>query len=365
MTKEFKDFKAEVVKIDKIIPHPNADKLEIAKVKGWQVVVGKEQFKVGDVAVYIPVDSILTNELEARLFSPDSKIKLSKSRVRAIKIRKFVSQGMLETFDRLGIKAYSTGCDLTDVLKITKYEPPVPQFQSEFGNKSSQVKKENPFFKVYSKFPRIQNYPNMFDPDEEVVVTEKIHGTNFRAGWVPYNANTLWKKIKKFFGIAPEYEFVYGTHYTELVSAPKENVYEKAVKCYNLETIIPKGFVIYGEIYGPGIQKGYDYGEKETKLIVFDIQLVDRSFQNKYTSFDVFTTYSSKWGLPSTPVLYRGKFKNADLNALCQGPSVLAPCQKVREGCVVKPVVEGDLLPRKGAKVINPEYLIRDNTDFH
>lgn len=366
---ELQDFKVEVCSVDEILPHPNADRLQLAKVKGWQVVIPLNKFKPGDKVVYIPVDSVLPPELEVKLFPADSKIKLHNSRVKAIKIRQFVSQGMVESLDTFGFgNGYLVGRDVTKDLGIVKYEPPVPAFQmsSQQGGPASK-KKQNPHFQVYTKFPRIQNYPNMFAEDEDVVITEKIHGTNFRAGWVPFVANNWWRKLLKLVRLAPKWQFVYGSHYVQLSEKflyegfYDKNVYAEQVKKYSLEERIHKGQVIYGEIYGGGIQKGYDYGLKDTRdLIIFDIQQ-----DGKYLDYEDFKQEADAMYIKTCPVLYKGKFKDAPVEQLMQGKSVLAPEQKVREGCVIKPLVEGGLLPRKGAKVINPEYLLGDNTDFH
>jgi tRNA-binding EMAP/Myf-like protein len=101
--------KVEVVQIDEVLKHPNADRLELAKIMGWQVVIGKGNFKVGDLAAYIPVDSILSESLEARLFPPDSKIKLNKHRVRSIKIRGQMSQGMIIPLKDVNAELLSNG----------------------------------------------------------------------------------------------------------------------------------------------------------------------------------------------------------------------------------------------------------------
>ena len=68
------DFKVEVVAIDAILEHPNADRLEIAQVKGWNCVTGKGVFKPGDKCLYIPIDSVLPADLEAYLFPEASEI---------------------------------------------------------------------------------------------------------------------------------------------------------------------------------------------------------------------------------------------------------------------------------------------------
>ena len=88
-------YKVPLTTIKEIKSHPNADRLDIAVVYGFEVVIGKDGYKVGDKVLYIPIDSIIPIDLERELFPEDSKIKLSRSRVKQIRIRKFPSQGML------------------------------------------------------------------------------------------------------------------------------------------------------------------------------------------------------------------------------------------------------------------------------
>ena len=81
------DFKCEIFKISDVKEHPNADRLELAFIGTWQIVVGLGRFKVGDRAIYIEVNSILPQDVENILFPPGSKITLKKSRVRNIGFR--------------------------------------------------------------------------------------------------------------------------------------------------------------------------------------------------------------------------------------------------------------------------------------
>lgn len=381
---EASDFKVQVVCIEEIVPHPNADRLLIAKVLGWQSIIPKGKFNVGDKAVYIPVDSILPPELEAKLFGADAKIKLTKGRVKAIKIRSFISQGMVESikilFPEWDDSDLDVGDPVQDVLGIVKYESPVPEFQKPGQAGPASKKKINPYFKVYSKFPRIENAPHMFTEDDDVVATEKIHGTNFRAGWVPFIANTFWRKVKAFFGLAPKWQFVYGSHYVQLNDKflydgyYDKNFYAEIVKKYQLAETLPKGAVIYGEIYGSSIQKGYNYGLPTTReLVVFDIQVLNNQEKTTiikdktemvYVGDEQFQAMVKQYNLPTCPEVFRGKFKDCNVELLKQGPSVLCPEQKVREGIVVKTVIEHPVV-RKVAKIINPSYLIQDNTDYH
>ncbi len=85
-----------VTYLEDVFDHPNADRLELAIVGNteWQVVVGAGEFIPGDPCIYIPIDSVLGKDIEDYLFPLGSKVTLSKSRVRSIKLRGALSQGM-------------------------------------------------------------------------------------------------------------------------------------------------------------------------------------------------------------------------------------------------------------------------------
>lgn len=374
------DFKAEVVRVDRVETHPNADRLELVYIRGWQVVVRKGDAMAGSLVVYLPIDSVLPPDLEADLFPPDSKVKLSKSRVKTIKLRGSISQGMIVSLNDASIEKRLSphfnlrpngtvdlyeGTDVTDILGITKYEPPIASYTGQAGG-GTKVRIENPYFDKYEKLSHFKNYPELFQEGEDVIVTEKIHGTNFRAGWVPAVADTFWKRIKKFFRMLPKWEFVYGSHNVQLQNKwlwtgyYKKNVYADAVEKYNLAMLIPKGVVIYGEIYGPGIQKGYGYGvpSGETRLAIFDAKQADTLF-TQYLSWGHMVEIANRCKLPTAPIIYDGPFHKAWVTAWEQGPS-LAGEQLHREGCVIKARSE-----RKVLRAINPEYLLINETDFH
>jgi RNA ligase (TIGR02306 family) len=81
---------ASIQKIVDIRPIDGADKIEVAQVLGWEVVVAKkDEFKVGDLVIYIEIDSIVPDKSEFD-FLRDRKF-----RVRTIKLRKQVSQGLI------------------------------------------------------------------------------------------------------------------------------------------------------------------------------------------------------------------------------------------------------------------------------
>ena len=197
-----------------------------------------------------------------------------------------------------------------------------------------------------------------------------VHNSNFRAGWLKFKPRTLWQKFKAMLGLGKQWEFVYGSHNVQLnrkflySGYYASNVYAKAVHKYNLKEVIPKSTVVYGEIYGDGIQKGYTYGceQEEQKLAVFDITV-----NGEYLGREEFLTEAMCMKLTSAPVLFMGKFCDFDFTKIMKGPSTVHPSQLIKEGCVLKPVrEEKSYIGRKGLKCINPEYLLRKgNTDYH
>jgi RNA ligase (TIGR02306 family) len=358
--------------VENIINHPNADRLDIATVLGWQCVVGRDTIKAGDLVVYFPIDSVLPDALINLLFS-DSKIKPEKGRIRTTKIRGIISQGLAIPVSKFtGIKKLVQGEDVTKLLGVVKYEP--PQTGSPQSNVQRKSKKYcNPNFTVYTDIDHLKKFPQMLI-DRYVIVEEKIHGTNFRAGWVQYHPKGLWDYIKKLFGFLPKWEFVWGSHNVQLQDPQKRkksnqyhktednklDVYTETVQKYNLKELIPQGMVIYGEIYGSGIQTGYTYGCKpgERKLVVIDIKRFEQ-----YISYEERHQRCVHLNLPEPPFLYSGIFDMEKINSLVNGPSVLEPSQKIREGVVVRDK-ENDI--RLIYKLINPEYLLlKNNTDFH
>jgi len=364
--------KVEVVKIEEIIKHENADNLELARVKGWMCVIPKNIYKTGDLVVYIPIDSILPEDIELKLFPPNSKIKLHNHRVKTIKIRQAVSQGLITSFELLNIDPLKEGTDLTSKLNITKYEPPEPAF---FKNVKSRSKKEtNPYFFKYTDIENYKNYVTVFKLWDIVYVTEKIHGTNARFGYVPFFADTLWKRIKQWigqrFGSSPKWDFVYGSHNVQLQNGNpigtsmfyQDNVYSKMIPKYDLKNKIHSGEVIYAEIYGDGIQTGYNYGLKnEQRLVIFDVKK-----DGRFLNSDELIEWCKERNLPMVPLIYKGFFNFDLIKSLTKGPSILAPEQRIREGVVIKPEIEGiDICGRKILKLISDDYLLLKNSDFH
>jgi hypothetical protein len=262
-------------------------------------------------------------------------------------------------------KKVEEGTDCMDIMGIYKYEPPAVQVQLSSGRKIKYH--QNPNFGVYYKFPNIKNVQGMFTEEDEVEITRKIHGTNARYGIVKKKKISIWDKVKRFFGNEwVEYEYVYGSHNVEKGSdsqgfydtdvwrtiADKYNIREKlwelfivAKELYNIN----EGITIYGEIYGPGIQKNFDYGLKEIDYVGFDVTI-----NGEYCDTARSWAIQNILGLNYVPTLYYGNWS-----------------QEIQDSFVFNTFIEGTKIPHEGiviksldgnrhkvAKVINPDYLI-------
>lgn len=366
----------QLVQIERIEEHPNADRLSIAHFAGWQTVVPKGAYSVGQAVVYVPISSVLAIQLEEILFPPDSKIKLDKSRVKSIKIRGALSQGMVvDPRDQELQRAFPAltkahlGDDVADLLGITKYEPPAPHYQ-QHGTPRKGSWKNHPDFAKYTDVENWKYYPELFKPEELISVTEKVHGTSARYGRYLRNPHSRLRLLHRFLekvGLRSKTEFVYGSRNIQLQTGGpqyyRDDVYAQVGKALKLDQILSEGESIYGEIVGPGIQKGYTYGVEEGhEFYAYDVRT-----GNEYLSPPEFREWCLVRSIPMVPVIYEGPRDLADIDALAHGPSVVAPvAQPVREGIVVKPVEEGRaFIGRKVLKRISDDYLLKDQSESH
>ena len=356
---------AYVAKIDVIMNIVGADNIEQARIGGWDCIIKKGEYNVGDLVVVATTDAVIPQDLSDKMNVTNYLRK--GQRVRTVKLRGVYSECLIIPITYIqGVKRVE-GADVMEMLGIFKYEPPAKQITLASGRKIRYH--ENPNFLVYYKFPNQKNVPDMFNEEDYVQITRKIHGTNARYGIVKKKKLSFWDKVKKFIGIGGDwidYEYVYGSHNVEKGSdsqgfystdvwreiADKYDIKNKLwelVKTYKISDI-GSGIVLYGEIYGAGIQKGYDYGLNEIKFVGFDV--MENGEYLTTTGARILITHQME--LPHAEELYVGKWSK-EVQDKYVFNNFITGTKVPHEGIVVKSIT-GER--SKVSKVINPEYLI-------
>lgn len=379
MIKENIDSVCFVGVITEVLEIPDADKIEQVKIGDWSCISTKGANKVGDKIVICTQDAVIPLEISEQ-FGVTNYLRKGQ-RVRTIKLKKTYSECLLLSFEKLNISSdFKEGDDLQNLLGIFKYEEPEKTFVTPGGQK---VKfKDNPDFRVYTKFPNVKNAPDYFQDDEVVSIQRKIHGTNFRCGIVPVLKQNLWNRILSFFGKKlPTHEFIYGSHRVNIsyrnnyTGFYNSDVYGECTKKYNLEEKLwslfnnsveygmQNSIEIYGEIYGAGLQGEYNYNLDNRQAVFFDIQI-----DGKYLSPEEVDTILKTLDLPRTNCESLMRYKDFVLMKDKILSKKYPDNKNPEEGVVLKALVQGQENLR-AVKVINPEYLIyadKNNIpDFH
>ena len=359
-----------VTTINEVKPIPGADNIEVVVAGGWNCITKKGEYDVNDLVIIATTDAIIPQEL-----SDDMSVTnyLRKGgRVRTVKLRGVYSEcliipfGYAEKLTHPKAK-WAEGADMMDLFKIYKYEPPAVQIQLSSGRKIKYH--QNPNFGVYYKFPNAKNVSGMFTEEDNVQITRKLHGTNARYGIVKKAKLSFWDKVKKFFRLADEwigYEYVYGSHNVEKGSDSQgfydTDVWRTVADKYDIKNrlwtyvkrhtpeIIGNGVILYGEIYGPGIQKNYDYGLKDIEFAGFDLQ-EDGKYEGTIRAKHVIVEVLS---LPHVPELYIGRWNQETQDSYTFNNNIEGT-KIPHEGIVIKHV-SGER--NKVYKCINPDYLI-------
>lgn len=300
------EFHVEVVRVGPIEKHPNADSLSITKVFDYTVILRTGDFLEGDLAVYVPIDSVVPDEERWAFLGGNRRIK-------AKKLRGIFSQGLLTGVGNETVSEWHLSDDVAEKLRIVKYEPA----EHVFMGGDCEPWPHDWLFPIYTDIEGMRRYPNVIADGEQVVITEKLHGANFRAA---HDGDRLWV----------------GSH-RQIKKRDEANLYWRGAIGAGLEeklALFPK-FVLYGELVGKGVQD-LDYGHAPGSIGVqfFDVFSCGAG---RYLDFDDARTLVEGVGLTWVPILHKGPWSKA-LELLSEGPSTLAG--HVREGIVVRPLVE-------------------------
>lgn len=316
------EFAVEVVEINRIEKHPNADSLSIAYVRGdYPVIFRTGQFDIGSRAVYVPVDSVVPEG------DPRWDFLAGHRRIKAKKLRGVFSMGLLTEAD----PSWTVGQNVQDLLNITKWEPDMRLCMA------GQDEKDPGFLPVYTDIEGLRRHPNVLVEGEVVVITEKLHGSNGR--WL-YRDGRLW----------------IGSH-KRIKDPTIQTIWSDVAKKYDLEAKLATvpDIAIYGEVFGQVQDLKYGSKPGELRLALFDAY---NTLFGKYLDYAEFKALASKLELPTVPELYLGPWRS-ELRSYSEGKTTLQ-ADHCREGFVVKPVIERMAhCGRVIFKLVGEMYLLR------
>lgn len=330
---------ASIQRIKSLETIEGADAIEKATVLGWHLVVKKNEFKAGDLCVYIEIDSVLPDKTEFEFMKP------RKMRVKTIRLRGQISQGICFPLSILPTQfEIEEDKDCTEVLGIIKYEPPVP------AHLAGIAKGKFPGFIPKTDETRVQVLQSVLDKYQgmKCYVTEKIDGSSVTY----YHRNG---------------EFGVCSRNLELVLDP-ENSYWKFALENDIENKLASlgNFALQGEMAGEGIQKNILKLHAQTVFFfnLFDIDKYEfvplRKFQSILPGFN----------LQMVPLIDENYLLTNDIEKIVKDATIKSSINKeaYAEGIVTRPLdeklnseisKEEDIYPRFSFKAINPEFLLK------
>ena len=355
---------ASLRRISDIRPIDNADFIEVCVVDGWEVVTKKGQFNIGDLIVYIEIDSKVpeTDEFE---FLRDRGFK-----VKTIKLRKQVSQGLIMPTSILPLSTYVEGCDLTDVLGITKIET-----KSDIEANKVSIQKTSKWFRKMMRFgwfrkiigdrhlaklskkslfpdwikktneERVQNMPQLYkkmhDEYDMFTVTEKIDGQPATYG------------LKKGFFLD---EFVVCSRNIRRPHNDNSSFWQvnnqhgmMAVLKDIAEQLCERSVVLQGEIIGQGIQSN-KYNKVGYEFYAFNL-IIDGHKVNYLTMESILDRY----GIKCVPLI--------DDKFLLPGTIKDIVDYSTKKSLINKSINQEGIVVRGkdvSFKVINPDFLLKE-----
>ena len=325
---------ATIRKISSIKPIEGADVIEVAEVDGWQVVIKKNEYAVGDLVIYCEIDSWIPHELAPFLSKGEPKEYngVKGERLRTVRLRKQLSQGLLLPYSIVG-RIAAEGEDVSESLNIQKWEAPVsPQLAGQVkGNFPSQIPKTDQ--------ERVQNLKHELENHDSVLfeVTEKMEGSSM----------TCYLIDGEFGVCSRNMDLKRDENNTFWKVAIEEDI-EQKLRAYGADNI-----AIQGELIGPCIQ-GNIYKLISHHFKVFDVYDIQEGY---YLLPEERKAFVDAIGLKHVPVLGTHLLVDPDIDSIlltAEGASALNPNQE-REGVVYK-----SMNSQFSFKAISNKYLLKN-----
>lgn len=357
--------------VKKLEPIENADKIERATILGWQCVVGKGEFKVGDMAIFFEVDSVLPEMPEFEFLRKSCWNERYKGfRIKTVKLRGQVSQGVafpvsilknlvgnridalmpdVKKIMEIGTKMVDFftfkefgGVDLTEIIGVQKFIPEIP------AQLQAKVKGNFPSFIPKTDEERVQNVPDVAkrNAGEKCYITEKLDGTS---------ATFYYRKEDTDCGVCSRnYDLKWEEKNIHWQVMKEESV---DIRLVNLR----RSLAIQGEIVGPGIQKNR-YNLEKRQFYAFDVYDIG---EHRYFTFNEFFDFCNEHGFRIVPIL-NSNFILEETQGVDYFVTMADSCSQLnpkigREGIVIrsKKNKTDTELGRLSFKVLNTKYLLK------
>lgn len=369
------NYRAKIVKLEGLRKHSNADKLQVATIDFNNVITGLEA-KDGDIYVYFPLECAINKDFLAWSNSFEEKILNANvsekgffnkhGRVRAVKLRGEPSQGYIipiqVLYDWIQVKIDKRLYELStpfdpcflniefdswdDIVICQKYVPATKDnAHTGLGTGKPVINKIKDVlidgqFNFYGDTEHFKKNGSKFKSDSLVVITQKLHGSSFIGSHVLIKRkhNFIERMLVKLGIPIPDSKYGYiwssgkpksklpkGTSEgwnTPNMSFYKEDIWK--IELNKIKDVIPKGWTIYGEIVGRGVQGDYIYGislEEKTRLYVYKITVTNTDGKVSVLDWFSLKQFCERNGLYHVPELYVGKlgYKNQEFPEILEG----------------------------------------------
>jgi RNA ligase (TIGR02306 family) len=330
--------------IKSIKPHPNADKLELATVLGWQVVVKKGEFKPGNLCVYVVTDTVMPDLPEFEF------LKSKNFRIKPIRLRGESSNGIcfpLSVLQSSFVTPLESN-DVTDQMGVIHYEKPLPAQLA--GNAVGRI----PNFIIITDEDNLRSYPHALAElyGKEYYITRKDDGSSctfFKTSGPPLDS------LDETFGVC--------SRKINLQKDENNGFWKMAIK-YDIERKLTEfmkdvdisKIAIQGELVGPNVQKN-PLGLENLEFHAFGLLHIPL---RKYYPFSVLREFCNKFEVPMVHVIEHGASFNYSLEELIGIANNLKyPNNTPAEGIVIRPTFEmhSQVLNKQwSGKVISEHY---------
>jgi RNA ligase (TIGR02306 family) len=369
---------ASIQRIKNISPIPGADAIEKLEILGWELLHMKNDFQVGDLCVYVEIDSVLPDRPEFEFMRP------RKFRVKTIKMRGQISQGIPFNINVIklahpdfDLSTLEEDQDVTELLGITKWDP---EQESLIVEKDPTFNDKNRIVRFYKKYKylitkRVRKalgmpgtatdaFPSYVPKTDETRVQTMHRGLDMHQGKVAYITEKLEGSSTTYVAIRSKgnkLQRLFVKQPMKFITCSRNKIINNRVDDrwfvagkYDLEnklTSLKRNIAIQGELIGPKVQGNlYELPEKDFRMyLAYDID------NSRYLNYNELLELSNNLQVPMVPVLDDNHIVHTDIRSyvdLSLGNSQLNN-KKKREGVVIR--LKDDNFSFKS---INPEYLL-------